>query len=192
MQKIRRFESLAQLEPVDLEKRIALSELEDSEEHPRDSYSIIFHDDSSFEEDEDQQEQEENKEALMAEERAMKLLKLLKAKDSVESHEDDVDGVLLDFFREKILGGNQTTRVAVREGDGLDCELLKVARDWMNGHRYGSLEWRLEDSRETCVRDIEDEGNWRKFEEEQGELAVDLEIGILGSLVDELLLDLLA
>ncbi|XP_042506364.1 uncharacterized protein LOC122082706 [Macadamia integrifolia] len=139
LQKIRRFESLAELEPVDLEKRIALSEKDDSGESPCDDGVLLSQED-----------------------------------------EDEVD-------LEAKMAGKGTT-----EGNGSACkEVVKMARDWVNGNSCGGLGLELEYNRETYVREMENGGgSWRKFEEEQREVAVEVESGVLCSLVDELLIDL--
>ncbi|KAF8380336.1 hypothetical protein HHK36_027820 [Tetracentron sinense] len=170
MQKIRRFESLAQLEPIDLEKWIAVSDLDEPLESPRNYSSISTH-----------SEKQEDEETQKAKEKAWELLKLIKATSSVESSKSNVDLMLLDFLRDGILDRNQNT------------QLLKMARDWMNGNNYhGLLEYGLKDYREACVRDMEMGGRWMKLDKEQGELAFEMEIGVLGDLLDELLLDLLS
>ncbi|XP_043715622.1 uncharacterized protein LOC122664012 isoform X2 [Telopea speciosissima] len=182
MHKIRRFESLAQLEPVDLGKRIALLEKDDSGESSSQNVS---------QEDEDEeQECEVEPETKMAEGRALELLKLMKTTSSLEgwTTTGNLDGVLLDFLKERITG----TAAVAEEADGFDYkEVVKVARAWVNEKPFGGMALGLEYNRETYVREMEsEEGRWRKFEEEQSELAMEVENGVLGSLVDELLVDL--
>ncbi|KAJ4956870.1 hypothetical protein NE237_013653 [Protea cynaroides] len=159
MQNIRRFESLAQLEPVDLDKRIVLLEKDDSDESSEG----------------EEQEGEDELEAKMAEEKSIELLKLVKPTSS-----GNLDSVLLDFFKERIMG-------RINEGDYK--ELMKVGRDWMSDDMVLDLEY----NRESYVTEMDNEGGrWRKFEEEQAELAAEVERLVLGSLVDELLVDLLS
>ncbi|XP_042480649.1 uncharacterized protein LOC122061453 [Macadamia integrifolia] len=183
MQKIRRFESLAQLEPVDIEKRIALlEEDDDSVESPSHDGLLVS------QEGEDEQESEVDLEAKMVEERAIELLKLIKTTSSLDDRTTtgNLDGVLLDFFKEIIMGRSNT------EGEGFDFkEVVKVARDWVSEKTCGGMALGLKYDREVHVRDIESEGGrWRKFGEEQSEVVAEIEGGVLGSLVNELLVDL--
>ncbi|XP_077243134.1 DUF4378 domain protein isoform X2 [Tasmannia lanceolata] len=152
MQKIRCFESLAQLEPVDLEKRIAISENSNEEE----------------------------------DEKPRVLLKLLKTSLG-ESRKTNLDRLLLDFFRE----GLQTNVHRREEAKGNECEeeLLSEASDWIEG--CGEMGKGVEDNSEVRVREMERGGKWRKFGEEEEELAVEMESGVFSSLVEELLIDLL-
>nr|DAD48029.1 TPA_asm: hypothetical protein HUJ06_017966 [Nelumbo nucifera] len=182
MQKIRRFEIFAQLEPVELEQRIALAELDDSVECASDSFSISVHDDTAY------QRIEEDEEAIEAEERAMRLFnKHIKASSQLQNRKASMEHVLLDFFRNGIMG-----RTQAEEGDEFECELLKVARDWVDGKKQYELGRGFGDDRSVCVREMESGGQWKKLEEEQRELAAEMEIKVWGSLVDELLLDLLS
>ncbi|XXG67263.1 hypothetical protein AAC387_Pa06g0652 [Persea americana] len=157
LQKIRRFECLAQVDPVDLEKRIAQSELE-----------------------------EEAEEVVQAEDKAGDLLQLFKA-SSKKSHTPNTDKLLLDFFREE-LATSQRNLIRQPEVDGIEEKLLSAASDWMNG--YVELEWGLQDNREACLREMTRDQRWRRFKEEEEKLAMEMESGVLGSLVEELLLDL--
>ncbi|XP_077246563.1 uncharacterized protein LOC143886470 [Tasmannia lanceolata] len=155
--KIRRFEKLAELDRVNLEKRIAESELESTH--------------SSDEEDE---------------ERARTLLKLIKTSLG-ESTKTNSDMVLLDFFREG-LEWNRLSREEAK-GNELEEELLSWASDWLDG--YGEMMgWGVEDNREAHVKEIERGDRWRKFLEEEDDLTVEIESGILSSLVEELWPDL--
>lgn len=65
---------------------------------------------------------------------------------------------------------------------------MSAASDWMNG--YVELEWGLQDNREACLREMTRDQRWRRFKEEEEKLAMEIESGVLGSLVEELLLDL--
>ncbi|XP_058104746.1 uncharacterized protein LOC131248481 [Magnolia sinica] len=156
LQKIRRFECLAELEPVDLVKRIAQSELEDDD-------------------DDDEEEEEE-------EDKLMDLLKHFKASYG-ESQKTNIDRFLIDFFREGL-------SMQEREDDEVEKELLRAASNWMNG--LGAIIWGVQDTREEHLKEIERGGRWRKFDEGKGELVVELEVGVLSSLVEELMLDLLS
>ncbi|KAJ4953202.1 hypothetical protein NE237_030034 [Protea cynaroides] len=140
MQKIRRFESLSKLEPVDLEKRIALSEKDESGESPFD----------------------------------MKLTNPFEGRKT-----GIVDRVLVDFLMEKIMRkrDDEIKSAVGDDGNGSDYkEVVKVAIDWMSGNHCGGLGLGLEYDREGYVKEMECGGRrWRKFEEEQE--AVAMEVG---------------
>lgn len=161
MQKIRGFESLAQLEPVDLAKRIALSEIDDLE-LPKSlaspSTGNIFK----------EEEEEENE--------ADELLKLVKS-NSLLITSGKVDNVLLEFFKEQQKGGNK------RQGKD---ELLKEAEDWVNGKQELFLGWEVKDGKKLYLKDMEKSGGWRNLEEENQEVGLELEQEIFSSLVIEL------
>ncbi|OVA16159.1 hypothetical protein BVC80_8929g21 [Macleaya cordata] len=189
MQKIRRFESLGQLDPVNLDKRIATFELNDTLESSTDTSSSISTNGTNYIEEEQEQEQDEE---FKAEEKARKLLEVLIKQTSTEEEicKSTEDFLLLDFFKVEIL--ERSTKRVVKGGndDELDNELLSLGKDWMNGN-CGQLDWGVEESRKVHITEMEKEGNWRSVsEEEQGEVGLEMEIMILGSLMDELLLDL--
>ncbi|KAF9617192.1 hypothetical protein IFM89_035074 [Coptis chinensis] len=182
MQKIQRFESLAKIEPLDLNKRIASLELEDSFECPSDSQSNSVNNDEKV-------DQEENEEYIKTEERARELLRLTNETSGKYSDKDTADGLLMDFFRDEIMEGKRAKKTS--KGDECDKEFLKVATDWMNGNN-ALMDWRVEESRGVHVKEMERGGMWRQSEEEKGELALEMEIRILNSLMDGLLFDLLS
>ncbi|RVX00972.1 hypothetical protein CK203_022834 [Vitis vinifera] len=119
-----------------------------------------------------------------AEEKAMQLLDQVKAAGSVEFSKANLnDDLLLEFFRDelmKISRGNQTVDKEV------DAEILKIAEAWLKGE----FEWGVETEKEACIRDMERGGRWRKFEEEEEEMALELEVLVFEILEDELLGDL--
>ncbi|XP_010255547.1 PREDICTED: uncharacterized protein LOC104596185 isoform X2 [Nelumbo nucifera] len=174
---------ISRLGPVNLEKRIALSELDDWIECLRGSSSISIQDDTTS------PKIQVDEEAIKAEERAMELLNHIKATGLLQNRKENMGHILVDFFRDGVTGMNQ-----VEEGSNEVnyYKLLKVARDWVDGKHY-ELGWGFENDRAACFRDdMESGGRWSKFWEEQGELALEMEIRVWGSLVDELLLDLLS
>lgn len=157
LKKIQRFECLAQLDPVNLEKRISQSELEEEEDSDK----------GSEEEDDDDD----------GDDRCRYLLKCLKT-GSNKTQKREVDKLLLDFFQE-----------GLSKADGIEEELLRMASDWMKG--CIAMGWAGEYNRELLIKEMERNENRRKFKEEEDELAMEMEIGLLGSLVEEMLLDLL-
>ncbi|KAJ6344247.1 hypothetical protein OIU76_005880 [Salix suchowensis] len=96
--------------------------------------------------------------------------------------------LLFDFFRDE-LGASTCESTEQR----IDVGLLNKAKAWMNGEESLWAEWELEHmDREVCVRDMDREGRWGKFEDEQNELVSGIESEVLDLLVDELLLDLIS
>ncbi|CAL5340137.1 unnamed protein product [Camellia sinensis] len=169
MQNIQDFEGLAKLEPTILEGQFSLNEKYSSceEEYGDHDHEYVKQDDG-------------------IEEKARQLLDHVKASSLVETCETDVDQLLLDFFR------NELATRRDKNDDEFDCEMLRVAKDWMCEQYDESFEWEVEGKREAYVRDMEGGVKWRwsKFEEEQQELAMETEVGVLNCLLDELLVDL--
>ncbi|CAH9115573.1 unnamed protein product [Cuscuta epithymum] len=89
--------------------------------------------------------------------------------------------LLLDFFRDGII----EDRLPV-------SQLIKEAEDWINGesHRY-LHEWEVEKNRKRYIEDMENEWELKRIvDEENGGLAMELEKYVLSSLVNELVVDL--
>ncbi|KAJ6426664.1 hypothetical protein OIU84_022288 [Salix udensis] len=117
VQKIRRFESLAQLDPLDLEKRIAAAEMEDESplQHCSTDSSIL------------KMETKENG----TEKDAQELLEHVKSTVASRSLASKVESLLLDFFEERIEENKAGGSVA-GSYRGFEQE-LKVAREWIDG-----------------------------------------------------------
>ncbi|KAA3468990.1 UAA transporter [Gossypium australe] len=165
MPKVRRFESLAQLEPVDLEKRIAMAELEDESSLLR---SVSVNNNGMSEE---------------------KLLKLLKAKFPSEIFKFRADNLLLDFFWETFMVEDKGERHDMGFKD-FGVKSLKVVEDWVNGNSQEFvLGWELHEGRKAYLKDMERNENWRNFNEEK-DVGSALELELFSSLVDEVLTDL--
>ncbi|XVF73293.1 hypothetical protein PTKIN_Ptkin12aG0190000 [Pterospermum kingtungense] len=159
MEKVRYFESLAKLEPVNLEKWMSLEETREEEE-------------------------ERNE----VEEKARQMLNRVKETSSLSSYKSSscIDKLVLDLFREEIV----TKWNIQARNEEFECDMVRVAKAWIDGeNNKETVKWGV---REGCVRDMEREGRWRcKYEEEQEELAWEVERGVINVLVDELLVDLL-
>ncbi|RXI07977.1 hypothetical protein DVH24_014543 [Malus domestica] len=154
MQKIKLFESLVTVDPINLDT------------------SMSFEERTNIEEDDE------------IAERAMELLNHCKASCSdLKSWELELveDQLLFDFFREEMCAQRN------KKEDGFNREMISKARAWMSGD-WGSLEH----NKEACVRDMHKGMRWNKFEFEQEELGLEIEIALSEYLVDELLLDLLS
>ncbi|XP_021280316.1 uncharacterized protein LOC110413713 isoform X2 [Herrania umbratica] len=166
MQNIERFESLAKLEPVNLEKWMSLEETEEESE------------------DDDAEEEEETNEV---EEKARQLLNHVKETSLRKSYRYiSIDKLLLDLFREELATKWNETRK-----EELEHDMIRQAKAWINGEQNETAKWRVWEKREAYVRDMDREGKWSKFEEEQEELALEVESRVMNILVDELLVDLL-
>ena len=163
MEKIRRFESLANLDPVNLDKWMSMDENLSSGE-------------------DDDGEEDINK----VEEKAWKLLNQAK-ETGVECCNDVNLELLLNFFRDEL-----ATRTYETRKNGIDLELLAKAKAWIKGEDSLWVGWEMESKREDYVREMDREGRWKKFEEDQQELGLEIENGVLRLLVDDLLLDLIS
>ncbi|XVF13212.1 hypothetical protein REPUB_Repub08aG0188900 [Reevesia pubescens] len=187
---IRRFKSLAQLEPVDLEKRIAMAEPEDEESlesHKEVLYSVSVNNDDNMSNDDEDYKQEKDREA-----NDEKLLKLLKAKIPSDSFKFKSDNLLLEFFRERLMMEDNAKRVVNMGLEEFGLDLLKVAEDWVNGNPEElDLRWEVEEGRKEYVKETERHENWRNFNEENEEVGLAVELEVFSSLVDELLTDII-
>ena len=180
MEKIRRFESLTKLDPVNLDnwmsidENISSREDDDNDNDDDDDLEGIRETNMNFEE-----------EIHEVEEKAWKLLSHVK-ETGLECCSDNMN-LLFDFFRDE-LGASTCESTEQR----IDVELLNKAKAWINGEDSLRAEWELGHKREVYVRDMDREGRWSKFEVEQNELASGIESEVLDLLVDELLLDLIS
>lgn len=173
MQKIRRFETLAHLEPLDLEKRIALSELEDETlESPL--QSVLNKNILLFNGDEDETEK-----------KVSEFLKVVRSTTQSNILMCKADNLLSDFFRERI--EEENAKVGCKE---FEQELLKVAQDWINGESQELLMgWEVEGGRRAYVKEMEKNGRFRNVKEENEEVGLELEVQIFTTLVNELVVD---
>ncbi|EEF51088.1 uncharacterized protein LOC8265402 [Ricinus communis] len=171
--KIRSFESLAQLNPVNLEKQIELAGCEDDESIK----STI---------------QTRSLSIDVKEERAQELLELVKTTlPSSNSLISNAESVLLDFFREKILENNASSSMV--KGSKEFKQELEAIQDWLNGNPQEMfLGWEVKESRHIYVKEMEKSRKWRNLSEEKEELILEFELEIFTSLVNEALFDLLS
>ncbi|KAK3224701.1 hypothetical protein Dsin_004563 [Dipteronia sinensis] len=161
MQKLRRFESLTRLEPVDLEKRIASSESDndDSIETPI-------------------QSNKENETEKTAEE----LLKQMKSTTSSNNILlSKADNLLSDFFREMIEENqNSDSYMLKAAGDWIEGKSDQMF-----------VGWEVEGGRKAYLRDMETNNvRWENVDEEKQEFGLALESEVLTCLVNELVIDL--
>lgn len=175
--KAHRCEALSRLKPMQLERRIALSELEDEVpvQYPSlaPSPSVL----SKVQDDE-----------RKIEEKIRELLDVAAGIDP--SFTSKVDILLLDFFRER-LEEESANKIAIGGLDEFESELLKVAEGWINRQpQEVFLGWEVEDGRHAYIKDMERRERWRNVDEEKMEVALGLEVEVWGSLMDEVLLDI--
>ena len=132
--------------------------------------------------DEDCDDDGEVEEQHYVEERARQLLHRVKATSSLQSSKDYyLDILLLDFFSEELIGRRDQTRNNDKE---CEWEVLRIAKDWING----SLAYDIGHvNKDACIKDMDRRGGWSKFEKEKQELALQIEMAIMHSLVAELL-----
>ena len=115
------------------------------------------------------------------EKRARQLLHCVKATGSLESCKDYYLNILLsDFFGEELIGRRDQTRNIDEE---CEWEILRIAKDWINGsfaYDIGHV------NKDACIKDMDRRAGCSRFEEKQ-ELALQIEMPIMHSLVAELL-----
>ncbi|KAG8374594.1 hypothetical protein BUALT_Bualt10G0011600 [Buddleja alternifolia] len=191
MMKIQKFESLAQLEPLNLSKRF--SSLQDSYNEPTKSpnepRSPTSTDEQFVSDIEEQQEEEEEED-----ETGQKALELLhQTMDTFPSYnglKPNSDKLLLDFFSEKITDGSLKSE----KEWSFDEELLEEAEDWINRRKTQELflEWNVHKNRQVYIRDMEKRREWKNLDEEHKEVVLELESEVFGALLDEILLDISA
>ncbi|PWA99939.1 hypothetical protein CTI12_AA000660 [Artemisia annua] len=125
-------------------------------------------------------------ESFEIEEKAIQLMDHVKTTSSTEELDVTMDVMLLDFFRDEL----STTKEV--KGDGkFESRVLSMAKSWVKGEDDGSLEWELEGTRDVCIGEMWKSGNWKDFEDEKQEIAIEIEKMMLNHLLDELSIDLL-
>ncbi|KAG6384025.1 hypothetical protein SASPL_156177 [Salvia splendens] len=155
LKKIQRFECLAKLEPVNLTRRFASQTESDNESLS----SPLPHSSTSSDE-------EGEEEGIEEEDKAIEFLGQVKAIMPSYGLKIKADKLMLDFFREK-----------------LGCEslfndaLVEIARDWMNGHDPLGLfmEWEVEKNRQAYLENMENVGEWKRMDQENGQVVSELE-----------------
>lgn len=163
MQKIQQFENLAKLEPFDLEEWMPLEE------------------NTRFEEEEEENEIEKN---------VRELLNDVKATSSVDISKAKVEKLLFDFFSDDLMSSKRCQSRKDDDDDEFNCEMVSMAKAWMKGNHNGLHEWGIEHKKEAYVSEMDGRERWSSFEEEQEEIALEIETRVLGCLMDEVLVDL--
>lgn len=162
MQKIQQFENLAKLGPFDLEEWMPMEE------------------NTRFEEEEEEEENEFEK-------KVRELLNHVKATSSVDIGKAKVEKLLSDFFSDELSSKRCPSK---KDDDEFNCEMVSMAKAWMSGEHDGLHEWGIQHKREAYVSEMDRTERWNNSEEEQEEIALEIETQVLGCLVDEVLIDL--
>ncbi|KAG5593105.1 hypothetical protein H5410_043619 [Solanum commersonii] len=167
MKKIKRFECLTMLEPLNLDKRIASSESES--ESPLNNSSETEVD-----------EEEEDKQRV--ERQALDMVQELKESMPSYTLKLKTEELLFDFFKERILNGD----------DEFKNKPLELAQDWINGKPIDVLlDWKVQENRMAYIRAIETRGEWKNTELEKQEVIFEVEVDIFASLMNEVLVDVM-
>ncbi|KAK4365312.1 hypothetical protein RND71_016670 [Anisodus tanguticus] len=174
IKKIKRFECLTELEPLNLDKRITSSESE--------SESPLTN--SSETEVDQEEEKEEGKQTVDS--KALDLVQELKASMPSYSLKLKVEKLLFDFFKDKILNACEDST------DEFKKKLLQLAEDWINGKPIDVLlDWKVQENRMAYIRAIESRGQWKNTELEKQEVILELEVEVFSSLMNEVLVDII-
>ncbi|CAL9044327.1 unnamed protein product [Musa banksii] len=177
LQKIRRFECLADLDPIDLDRHFASS---DDRSESTDCVALS-----------DVDEEEADVRGLR-EKKAWGLLGELK-NDFHVGPGTCVEKVLVDFFIQGLTSSGDDAvpgrpswwRNSILRRDPAERPMLETSRDWIEGKGCRDLD---DYHGEATLREMERNGRWICFEEE--EEAADVEDLVLGSLMEELVVDL--
>ncbi|XP_073042922.1 uncharacterized protein [Primulina eburnea] len=177
--KIQRFESLAELEPLNLTERFALQPESDNEslewpqQCPYESKIGKF-----TSEIEEKEVAEENNH------KALELLHLFKHKHPSNAPKTTTEKLVSDFFRE------QVTNARGKQGvSSFDKELFEQVEVWINGQNPHEpfLGWEVKANRQSYINDMEKDGTWKTLDQENMEVALELEIDIFSTLLNEML-----
>ncbi|KAM7259789.1 hypothetical protein ACFE04_015530 [Oxalis oulophora] len=188
MQKIRRFENLAdQLKPVDLEKQIALSELEEEEddedeeedrlETPKSRCSMSIYDNDMFDDNNGEESYE----------RARELLKLADTKFQMSTLNFKPEILIMDFLIQSL---EEIKVESVSKRIKMERDLVTTIQGWIEGKPQDVyMGWEVKDGRKTYIEDMEKSGKWRNLDDEKKEVVLELEKDIFNFLAEEILLD---
>lgn len=160
-------ESLAKLDIANLDQCLSLDDKSGYDEEYE--YEDEDYDDNDIEEQD------------WIEEKAKQLLHRVKARGSTHGCRDYLDTLLLDFLREELIGRRNQDK---NDDEEFELETLRIAEDWING--TFAFDAGL-GNKDAYIKDMDRRDQWRRFEEEQEELAFEIETAILHSLVADLL-----
>ncbi|PIN19910.1 hypothetical protein CDL12_07402 [Handroanthus impetiginosus] len=177
MKKIQMLEGLAKLEPMNLSNQFALQTHSDDESIEAKFISDI-------------EDEEEDKEDLKQEAKQKAKELLHRAKAAMPSNDDlklkpCMEKLLLDFFIERVSDSEN-------QCPGGSEMILEEAEDWINGQKRRELlvEWDVQKSRKAYVKEMERRGEWKRLDQENREVALELETEVFAALLDEFVLDI--
>ncbi|GMH00557.1 hypothetical protein Nepgr_002396 [Nepenthes gracilis] len=147
LQSIQWFESLAGVEPINLDECFSTQE------------------DNNPVEEEQEEEQQNGAEA-----RAWQLMQHVKTTGSKELYEANLDHLLFDFFMQELMANRNR-----RKDNKLLDSMENVAKAYLSVHGM-TFVCEEQGVKEAFIEDMEKEARWSKFEEEQKELAMEMEI----------------
>nr|GFA91682.1 hypothetical protein [Tanacetum cinerariifolium] len=124
-------------------------------------------------------------ESFEIEEKAIQLMDHVKTTSSTKELDVTMDVMLLDFFRDEL----STTKEGKIDRK-FESRVLRMAKSWLRGEDDSSLERELEGTRDVCIGEMWKSGNWKDFEDEKQDIAIDIEKMMLNQLLDELSVDL--
>ncbi|KAL3818118.1 hypothetical protein ACJIZ3_004023 [Penstemon smallii] len=185
MKKIQRFECLAnELEPVNLSKRFVLQPQTDSDNESNGSPLPLSIDDKFIS---DMEEEEE-------EEMAFELLRQMKNTLPSYGLKLNAENLLLDFFREKIVERKVASPKQWPGGCSFDEEAIDEAEEWINGRKRSELllGWEVQKNRQVYIKEMEKgKLEWKTLDQENEEVALELETEVFATLLDEVLLEVM-
>ncbi|XP_075508618.1 uncharacterized protein LOC142545358 isoform X2 [Primulina tabacum] len=186
MKKIQRFESLAELDPLNLTERFALQPESDNEspEWPQQCpYESNIGKFTSEIEEKEVVDENNNK--------ALELLHLFKHKHPSNAPKTTTEKLVSDFFREQVTKarGKQGVARGKQGVSSFDKELLEEVEIWINGQNPPEpfLGWEVKANRQSYINDMEKDGTWKTLDQENMEVALELEIDIFSTLLSEML-----
>ncbi|KAK7390045.1 hypothetical protein VNO78_25343 [Psophocarpus tetragonolobus] len=162
IQTVQKLESLAKFDLASLDQCLSLD------------------DNSGYDEENEDDDDNNIEEQDWIEEKAKQLLHCVKARGSALDCRDhlELDALLLDFFREELSGSRKQYK------NDEELEILRIAEDWINGSftfDAGLV------NKGAYIKDMDRRDQWSRFEDEQEELAFEIETAILHSLLADLL-----
>ena len=156
MQKIRRFENLSQLEPMDLEDKFSAPE----SPSPSQLCSDPIQD------------------KINTKHVAVDLLELIKATFQPSSFDFRAENLLLDFFRERICEANVESDYDWLLNEAKDW-VDRPAHDMFLG-------WEVVKNRQAYIRDMEKGGRWSKLDAEREEVALEVFASLMDEILLDL------
>lgn len=102
---------------------------------------------------------------------------------------DNIEKILVDFFIDGIWSIRNDVLSTNDHYVKKEQELLKEGINWLNQVEYSVGEYDLSFA---YLKEMEKNGRWRCFKDDETDVGMDLELDVMESLLDELVLDLLA